>query len=112
MRQPNHYKEPSEEKQLEQIQRRKYHTKKANLQRRGEDFPVTFAEISWPVRCPILRIEIDYLSESRKDSSPSFQRHNRAEGWTRENTFICSWRASQLIKFSIDELYKALDFLE
>jgi len=105
MRSPSHYKEPSEEKQLEQIQRRKYHVKKANLRRRGETFFTTFSEISWPVRCPILGIEIEYLSETRKDSSPTFYKHSNGE-WK-----IYSWRASQLLKFSVEELQKTLDFL-
>jgi len=95
-RSPSHYKEPSAEKQLEQIQRRKYHVKKANIKRTGQVFDCPFSSITWPSTCPILGLALDYFAETRSETSPAFDRYDRTEGWTRENTFVCSWRAARL----------------
>lgn len=78
------------------IQRSKYRTKKANAKRLGIPFTVAFGDLSWPVYCPILGLEIDYFAENRSENSCTFDRKNPKEGYTPENTFIISWRANRI----------------
>jgi len=87
--------EPSE-KNFRRICRKKFQAKKANASRTGIPFTVKFDELVFPERCPALGIELDYYKQLLGDNSPSFDRLDPTEGYTKENTIIISFRANKI----------------
>lgn len=91
--------------------RQKYRAKKANAKRNGQYFELEFADIDWPTHCPVLGIELDYLSEGKQDNSVSFDRIFPDKGYTKDNIEIVSVRANRIKNdASPEELQKLAEY--
>lgn len=102
-----------EDTDLYNIQRHKFFRKKANAIRVGYDWSVSFGELSWPTHCPILGLELDYYAESRKESSPSFDRLDNTRGYEKGNVIVLSWRANRIKNDgTAEEHRKIAEFLD
>ncbi len=94
-------------------QRNKFRAKKYSAERTGYEWGIEFGDIVWPLRCPVLDIEIDYFLESRQENSPSFDRFDSNLGYVKGNVFIISWRANRIKNDgTADEHRKIADFLD
>lgn len=92
--------------------REKYRLKKANANRSGKEFTITFGELDFPTHCPILGIEIDYFSEGRQENSPSFDRFDPSKGYVSGNVAVVSWRANRIKNDgTADEHQKIADWM-
>lgn len=61
-----------------------------------KEWDLEFSDIVWNKTCPILGIELDYYTNSRKENSPSFDRIDSSKGYTKDNVIIISWRANRI----------------
>lgn len=96
---------------LYDVKRAKWRGKKGNAAARGIPFTLTFSEISWPTHCPVLGMELDYMTEGRQENSVSFDRIDDTQGYLDGNVVICSWRANRLKNNgTADEHQKIADF--
>lgn len=99
------------DQQLYAEKRQKYRAKKANAKRAGVEFTVPFSELVFPVHCPVLGIELDYLTEGRQENSVSFDRIDPSKGYVSGNVIIVSFRANRIKNNSNwEELQKIADF--
>jgi hypothetical protein len=81
---------------LYSVCRSKFRAKKSNSKKLGLPWTLTFGELDWPERCPILGVTLDYFAESRMETSPSFDRIDPALGYVAGNVRIVSWRANRI----------------
>lgn len=99
------------DQQLYAEKRQKYRAKKANSKRKGWEFSVPFSEITFPTHCPILGIELDYLTEGIQENSVSFDRIDTSKGYVSGNVVVVSWRANRIKNDgSWEEHQKIADF--
>lgn len=91
---------------LYSAQRAKFRQKRANSY--GWEWTVTFGELDWPEKCPILGIPIDYFAESRMEGSPSFDRIDNNKGYVIGNVQIISWRANRIKNDGTADEHKAI----
>lgn len=61
-------------------------------------FNLTWADLEWPIVCPVLGIPIDYFSEAgrRDEASCSFDRIDNTLGYVKGNVRVISWRANRI----------------
>lgn len=85
-----------EDSDLYRAQKEKFKRKKTNAKKVGEVWSINFGDILWPISCPILGIELNYFTEGVQENSVSFDQLIPGEGYTKENTVICSWRANRI----------------
>jgi hypothetical protein len=98
---------------LYKMQRLKFARKKANATKVGYTWSVSFGELEWPSKCPILGIELDYFAETRQENSPSFDRIDNNLGYDRGNVVILSWRANRIKNDGTPYEHRAIaDYLE
>ena len=77
--------------------RERFRKKKYNAEKQGIEFTVKFSELVFPQHCPILGIELDYLSlDGRQENTPSFDRKDPSKGYVSGNVFVVSWRANRI----------------
>jgi hypothetical protein len=76
--------------------REKFRNKKAQALLKGVEWSITFGELEWPEKCPILGLELDYFAESRQENSPSFDRVDPSRGYVAGNVVVVSWRANRI----------------
>jgi hypothetical protein len=76
--------------------REKFRSKKAQALSKGIDWTVSFGELEWPEKCPILGIELDYFLERLAENSPSFDRIDPSRGYVAGNVRVVSWRANRI----------------
>lgn len=107
------YKWGDRNQQLYAEKRQKYRAKKANAKRAGVEFTVPFSELVFPTHCPVLGIELDYMTEGRQDNSVSFDRLDPTKGYVSGNVVVVSFRANRIKNnANWEELQKIADFYE
>ncbi len=80
----------------------RFNMRRSDARRRGIPFTVSFEDIVWPARCPVLGMKIDYSVKSgtgrghAHDRSPSIDRINPRRGYVKGNVAVISWRANRL----------------
>ena len=77
----------------------KYRRKKVNTVRDKKwEFSIKFDEIPWVTHCPILGLELLYLSpfDRKMENSVSFDRIDPKRGYVKDNVKIISWRANRI----------------
>lgn len=99
--------EPCEEA-FTKICKRKYINKKANAKKTGIEFTVAFEDLVFPEVCPVLGIKLDYYKPLLDDASPSFDRIDPKQGYTKENTLIISFRANKIKQDATAEELRAV----
>ena len=93
--------------------RMKFKNKRNAALSMGIDFQLQFHEIIWPTHCPILGCVLEYCSDKRVENSPSFDRIDPIQGYTKENTQIISWRANRIKNDgTAEEHRKIADYLD
>jgi len=70
--------------------------KKQNINRSKWSWEITKQDITFPLVCPILGIELNWFADYRQEASPSFDRIDPAKGYIPGNVVICSWRANRI----------------
>jgi len=101
------------EKEFTRVCRKKYINKKANAKQNGIEFTVAFEDLVFPEVCPVLGITLDYYNPILGDTSPSFDRIDPDQGYTKENTIIISFRANKIKQdASAEELRAVYLFLQ
>lgn len=70
--------------------------KRQNAKRTGWEWNLSFLDVEFPDRCPILGMKLDYSGKHRKENSPSFDRINPKKGYVKGNVIVCSWRANRI----------------
>ncbi len=70
---------------------------KNNARTKGFVWELNYEDVEWPVKCPILGIELDYdfFKEGGYDNSPSLDRIDSSKGYTRDNIQVISARANR-----------------
>jgi hypothetical protein len=72
---------------------------------RQREFTLNKEDIIIPTKCPILDIDL-YFDNEMGDNSPSIDRINSINGYTKNNIIICSWRANHIKgNATIDEMH-------
>jgi hypothetical protein len=84
------------DQQLYAEKRQKYRAKRSNAKRAGVEFSIPFSELVFPTHCPVLGIELDYVSEGRKENSVSFDRIDPTKGYVSNNVVVVSLRANRI----------------
>ena len=80
----------------------KFRRKKQNVLsgRNGTKYEwnIEFEDIEWPRYCPILGLELLYLSpwDRKQEASVSFDRIDNTKGYVKGNVQIVSWRANRI----------------
>lgn len=98
---------------LDQLKLKKYLNKKEWASARKIKFDISFDDITWPTHCPILGIELDYLSLCGKDNAPTFDRIDNNKGYTKDNFQIISHKANRIKNNgTLEELEKIVNFLK
>lgn len=79
---------------------------------KGLEFSITTDDVTIPSVCPVLGIEVRIgMDKKHKDHSPSIDRINTTEGYTKDNIVVVSWRANRLKNDStISELKMLYEF--
>ena len=70
--------------------------KRENSKRSKWGWELERTDITYPLTCPILGIELDWMAGSRQENSPSFDRLDSSKGYVKGNVIICSWRANRI----------------
>jgi len=88
--------EPNQD-DLATAQRCKFLKKRHNaLSSKNWAWEIKHSDLVFPTHCPILGLELDWFSESRKENSPSFDRVDPGKGYLKGNVVIMSWRANRI----------------
>jgi hypothetical protein len=84
--------------QYEKFQNKKKSTNK--------EFTIRFSELDFPKTCPLLGMELDYLTTSfRADNYPTYDRIDNMKGYVKGNVHVISWKANRLkSNASLEEL--------
>ena len=82
--------------------------------RRGLEFGITVDDIlPLPKLCPVLGIELDYMSSKPTDNCASIDRTDNGKGYVKGNVAIISYKANRLKhSFSIEEVQRLLAYME
>ncbi len=84
----------------------KYRAKKKHL-----PFSLTKEDIIIPKKCPIFNIPLHYSEGGKTDNSPTIDRINNSNGYTKENIVVISYKANRIKNnATIDELRKLSEF--
>lgn len=70
--------------------------KKQNAKSSKWGWDILPSDLTFPITCPILGIELDWMAGSRQENSPSFDRLDSSKGYVKGNVIICSWRANRI----------------
>ena len=71
--------------------------KRRNAKADGKwEWDIEQGDIDFPLICPILGLELNWLGGSRQENSPSFDRLDSTKGYVKGNVIICSWRANRI----------------
>jgi hypothetical protein len=81
---------------VQKAQAKAFRHKKNNAKQNGIEFTILPSDIEWATHCPILGIELDWLSVRRKEDSPEFDRIDPAKGYVPGNVAILSKRANRI----------------
>jgi hypothetical protein len=85
-------------------------SRRDDARRKNIPFDITINDVQISIRCPVLDIPL-FFSETRTNNTPSIDRKNNSEGYTKDNVVVCSWRANMLKKdATIRELQQLADF--
>jgi len=84
------------EEDLNKVKRAKFRRKSYNCRAKGIGWSLKYTDISWPERCPILGIVLDYFAETRLDSSPAYLVVKDSLGYVPGNVIVVSYRAKRL----------------
>jgi hypothetical protein len=82
-------------KEVKQI----YHQLKSSAKKRGIYFDLTLTDLnqlSFPLRCPILNMPLQYNRGMPQDNSYSIDRRDSSKGYTIDNIVVISNRANKL----------------
>lgn len=83
--------------EIYKIMKRKLQTLAANAKKKGVKFEIDISYFQdFPKHCPVLGIELDYLSRGRADNAPSIDKIDPRGGYTPGNVVIMSWRANRI----------------
>jgi hypothetical protein len=86
---------------------------KQRSKRNGLKCTITLADLTIPIRCPVLGIPIYKGSGSFHRNSPSVDRFDPKLGYVPGNVQIVSWRANELKKDgTLEEFRKIVAFME
>lgn len=91
-----------------------YRNKKYDAKRKKIHFSLRFEDIIFPIRCPILGMELDYEKKKViKMNSPSFERLDSDLGYTQSNVIIVSYKANSMKRNgTLKELEKIVLFYQ
>lgn len=83
----------------------------------GLEFGITVADICIPTHCPILGIPLVTAAGcgigKNQDNSPSLDRIDNSQGYTKSNVHVISWRANRLKgNATLDELRRLYEYFE
>lgn len=98
------------EQELNREKRVKFAVKKSTARREGHEWDISFDDVVWPRDCPILGIPLNYFSEGRTDSSVSITRLDDSLPYNTTNLLVCSYRASRLLRYGVNELHRGYEF--
>jgi len=77
--------------------RKSFNVRRAEAKKREIPFEITFDDLEFPKKCPVLGVKLDYnLKGKRNDNSPSIDRIDNTKGYIKGNVHIISWRANTL----------------
>lgn len=77
------------------------------------EFSLNIEDIIIPKLCPVLGIPISISNKRNDPNSPSIDRLDSKEGYTKENTRVISWRANKLKSDAeIWELQAIVNYIE
>lgn len=80
---------------------------------KGVPFDIEHTDITVPTHCPILGVELEYMSKERGENSASLDRIVPALGYVRGNVIIISWRANRIkCDATLDELKAMVKFYD
>jgi DNA-binding TFAR19-related protein (PDSD5 family) len=86
---------------------------KQSAARRNLDFNLTTEDIEIPELCPVLKIPLYFTVGKRTDNTPSVDRVDSSQGYTRKNIKIISWKANRLkSNATTEELRNLLEYIE
>lgn len=87
--------------------------KKQNAKKGKWEWLITPTDLTYPLVCPMLGLELDWFAEYRVENSPSIDRIDSTKGYIPGNVIICSWRANRIKNDgTASELRKIADFLD
>lgn len=93
-----------------------FRNKKARATAKGVDFSITFDEIAFPERCPVLGVTLDYTVGKGgvcNDNSPSFDRINPDKGYVSGNVIVVCNLANRIkSNATVDQLKRVAAFYE
>ena len=93
-----------------------YNQLKRGAEKRNIPFELTLNDLndlSFPLTCPILEIELGFNTGSPKDNSYSIDRIDSSKGYTRDNIIVVSNRVNTIkSNASIDELIKIAEYYQ
>jgi hypothetical protein len=79
---------------------------KRKCRKEGIEFSITEYDFILPEYCPLLGIKLQTNFVTRKDNSYSIDRIDPTKGYTKQNTWVISWRANNLkCNASIQEIH-------
>lgn len=63
---------------------------------KGLEFNISVEDLEWPEICPLLDIPLNYFADKNGPDSPSLDRKDSSEGYTKENTWVISNKANRI----------------
>jgi hypothetical protein len=83
--------------EIYKIMKRKFQSLVSNAKKKGTLVEIDFSYFQhFPTHCPVLGIQLDYLSRGRADNAPSFDKIDPKKGYVPGNVKIMSWRANRI----------------
>lgn len=93
------------------VENRLWSSCKNRARRLGLPFTLDIGDIVIPSVCPILGIPIESSYTKRSEGTPSIDRVDNTQGYTKDNIVVTSWRANRLKNNgSITELAAIVNF--
>jgi hypothetical protein len=83
---------------LERVQSASFTRKRQNnrIGKKKWEWDLVMSDIHWPKHCPVLGLELDWYSATRKENSPSYDRVDVSKGYVKGNVRIISCRANRI----------------
>lgn len=91
----NRYKGNTRHGKRHTVEYRLYHAAKGRAKKKHIDFSIKLEDVIIPVFCPLLGIEIIIGVGKLHDNSATIDRKDSSKGYTKDNTWIISYKANR-----------------
>jgi len=90
-----------------------YNQAKYRAKLRNIEFNIALEDLKIPEVCPVFGIKLEFREGRRHEGSYSIDRRDNSQGYTKENTYIISWKANQYKgDMTVEEVESLLKYMK